>query len=296
MTTIGFIGLGTMGHPMARHVLAARPGEVVLHTRTRGRVSDLLAAGARWANTPADLARQCDLVVFVVPTIGDIRALMHGADGLLAGVGAPLVLAVSSTCGAEEVRALGAEADAASDGLVSVVDAPVSGGAEGAEAGTLSVMVGGPDPAAALVVDVLSATGRAVRLGPLGSGQVAKACNQLIVAATVVANAEAAVVAERAGLDVAGLFDLLGGGYAGSRIMAVKARRFAEHDHSPSGAAKFLVKDLRAFAEVAADAGVATLLTEPLRSVFGGLTDAGLGDLDTAVVQRWIEQGSDATA
>lgn len=289
MTTIGFIGLGTMGNPMARHVLAARPGEVVVHTRTRARVAGLEAAGARWADSPAELARTCDVVVFVVPTIGDVEALVFGDGGLLGGVGRPLVLVVSSTTGAAEVRALGAAAAEASDGLVTVVDAPVSGGEEGAEAGTLSVMVGGPDAEAALVVDVLGATGRAVHLGPLGSGQVAKACNQLIVAATVVANAEAAVVAERAGLDVAALFDLLGGGYAGSRVMEVKARRFAEHDHSPSGAAKFMVKDLRAFAEVAADAGVTTALTEPLRAVFGGLTDAGLGEADTAVVQRWIE-------
>ncbi|WP_232548484.1 NAD(P)-dependent oxidoreductase [Propioniciclava soli] len=306
MAATGFIGLGVMGRPMARHVMASgRP--VVLHTRTRSRVADLETAGAGWADTPAELARRCSVIVFVPPTIADIRAVTFGADGVLAGAlspapggdapadaaGPPLLLVVSSTCGAAEVRTFGEEVRAASRGRVTVVDAPVSGGAEGAEAGTLSVMVGGADADAARAVEVLGATGRAVHLGPLGAGQVAKACNQLIVAATVVANAEAAVVAERAGLDVAALFDLLGGGYAGSRVMEVKARRFAEHDHSPSGAAKFMVKDLRAFAEVAADTGTTTTLTEPLRDAFGGLTDAGLGDADTAVVQHWIELASD---
>ena len=173
-----------------------------------------------------------------------------------------------------------------------MVDAPVSGGAEGAESGALAIMVGGPDAEAQRAVAVLSACGRAVHLGPLGSGQIAKACNQLIVAAAVVATAEAAVVAERAGLDVAALFDLLGGGYAGSRVMAVKAPRYVTHDHSPSGPARFMVKDLRAWAEEAEGVGVSSPLAPLLRSLFGAVTDAGLGDLDTAVVQRWIEETS----
>lgn len=291
MAGIGFIGLGTMGRPMARHVLAARPEDrVVVNNRSRGSAEALEASGAVWAATPAELAAQVSMAVLVVPTIHEIRALTFGPDGLLAGAGDTLLLVVSSTCSSAEVVDLDTETRAASDGRVRVVDAPVSGGGEGAEAGTLAVMVGGSDADAAAAVEVLSACGRAVHLGPLGAGQVAKACNQLIVASTVVATAEAAVVAERAGLDVRALFDLLSGGYAASRVMEVKAPRYAAHDHSPSGPAKFMIKDLRSFAEEAARAGAHSFLTPTLQGVFGGLTEAGHGDLDTAVVQRWVEE------
>src|SRR5664279_236167 len=181
MAHVGFLGLGTMGAPLAGHVPrreAGRGGGVAAHHRAPERVAGLLAAGAVWADSAADEAR------------------------------------------------------AASSDRVRIVDAPLSGGEEGAEAGTLSIMVGGPDEDAALVADVLGAGGRAVHLGPLGAGQVAKACNQLIVAATIACNAEVAVVAERSGLDLAKLFELLLGGYAASRVMEVTARRFVEHDHS----------------------------------------------------------------
>jgi 2-hydroxy-3-oxopropionate reductase len=127
-----------------------------------------------------------------------------------------------------------------------------------------------------------------VHLGPLGSGSVAKACNQMVVAATVLALGEVAVVAERSGLDLAALFDLLGGGYAGSRVLETRKRRFVEHDYSPSGAAKYLLKDL-GFAVAAADAtGTAVAQLPALRAVFEELVAAGHGDEDIAVVQRFI--------
>ncbi len=170
-----------------------------------------------------------------------------------------------------------------------VVDAPVSGGDEGATVGTLAVMVGGAPEDVAVALPVLAATGTAVHLGPLGAGQVAKACNQMVVAATLVALSEAAVVAERAGLDVAAMFDLLAGGYAGSRVLEVKKRRFATHDHSPSGAAKFMVKDLSFATDEARSTKTATPQLDVLRAVFTDLTAQGMGDLDTAVVQAYIE-------
>lgn len=294
---VGFIGLGVMGAPMARHVMSSGTVDAVgVHSRRRASAAAVEAAGAWWADNPRSLAAASDLVVYVVPTIADVIGTLDGPDGLLAGADHPLLLVVSSTTSAAEVRALDAEVRAASDNRVHVVDAPVSGGQEGAEAGTLSVMVGGPDADASRVVDVLSACGRAVHLGPLGAGQITKACNQLIVASAVVANAEAAVLAERSGIDVGAMFDLLIGGYAGSRVMEVKARRFAEHDHSPSGPAKFMIKDLRSYAESAAQEGITTYLVEPLRALYGGLTEAGLGDYDTAVVQRYVEDTSTTTA
>lgn len=165
-----------------------------------------------------------------------------------------MTLVISSTCSPSEVRELASGLDESPHHVI-VVDAPVSGGEEGAVAGTLSIMVGGEPADVVPVLDILSATGSPVHLGPLGAGQVAKACNQLIVAAEVVALAEASLLAERAGLDVAQLFELLGKGYAASRVIEVKAARFATHDHSPSGPAKFMIKDLRAVAEERQRAG-----------------------------------------
>jgi len=285
---VGVIGLGVMGAPMAGHIL--RTGFALHVTARRPAQADaLVAAGARWQPTARELARHCDVVVLMVPDLPDVELVLHGPDGLLADPDRPSIVVISSTVSAAGVRHLGTLVRKQTGGRVRVVDAPVSGGEEGAKEGTLAVMMGGAPEDVAVVLPVLAATGTAVHLGPLGAGQVAKACNQMVVAATVVALGEAAVVAERAGLDVAAMLDLLAGGYAGSRVLEVKKRRFATHDHSPSGAARFMVKDLSFATDEARSTNTATPQLDVLRAVFTDLTAQGLGDLDTAVVQAYIE-------
>ena len=286
-TRVGVVGLGTMGAPMARHVLAAG---FPLHVTARRpeATAALVADGATAHPTARDLAAHSDVVVTVLPDLPELVGVLEGPDGLLAGVTGPLVLVVCSTSSPAGVRELGAALADRTGGAVRLVDAPVSGGQEGAEAGTLAIMVGGTPDDVAHVLPVLAAAGTPVHLGPLGSGQVAKACNQVVVAATVTALAEAAVLAERAGLDVGRMLDLLAGGYAGSRVLEVKKHRFVAHDHSPSGPARYMVKDLRGALDEAGRTGTATVLTDVLLDVFTGVTDAGLGDLDTSVVQDWI--------
>lgn len=293
MATIGFIGLGTMGGPMARHILAglSQGDALVLNDRTDDKAQPLLAGGAAWAPTARELAGQCDLVICMVPAIQHVRAVCEGPDGLLAGLQGPLTLVVCSSVAATDVRDLDGWLDGESDGRLRVVDAPVSGGQVGAEAGTLSIMVGGPDELVAPVVDVLNLTGTAVHLGPLGAGEVAKACNQAIVAATITAIAEASVVAERSGLDVAQMFDLLQGGYAGSAVLNDKATRFATKDYSPSGPLWFWVKDLKAYLAEAEATGTDSLVVGPILQAVEGLVETGRGDADTAVIQEWVEQG-----
>lgn len=291
---IAFIGLGVMGAPMAAHLLAARPDGLNLHVTARRPASAqaLVEAGARWHPTARDLAAALrgprPTVVLMVPDLPDVAAVLDGPNGLLAGATGPTLVVVCSTVSPAGIRALDADVRERTGGLVRVVDAPVSGGEEGARAGTLSVMVGGSDDDAAQACAELRPTGTPVHLGPLGAGQIAKACNQMIVAATVLALGEASVIAERAGLDVGALFDLLGGGYAGSRMLEVKKHRFAEHDHSPSGAAKFLVKDLGFATDEAVRTATETPQLDVLREVFTDLTTAGLGDQDTSVVQAFI--------
>ncbi|NMD45505.1 MAG: NAD(P)-dependent oxidoreductase [Propionibacterium sp.] len=289
---VGFIGLGRMGLPMAGHIQKqGASGRLTLLDRFPERLSELVAGGAELAGDAREVARNSDLVVLMVPAIGDIDALLEGPDGLLAGVERPLILVVSSTTSAKDVRDLQARLNDLG-APVTVVDAPVSGGVEGAEGGSLSIMIGGPDAAAKPVVDVMSATGTAVHLGPLGAGQVAKACNQLIVAAEVVAVAEASLLAERAGLDVARLFDLLSTSYAASRILEVKGPKFVNHDHTAAGPAKFLIKDLKAVIEEAEVSGLRLVTVDALLGAYTALTEAGLGDEDASVVQQWIEDSS----
>lgn len=285
---VAVVGIGIMGRPMAGHILRA---DLELHVTARRpeAATELVEAGARWHDTARELAAEVDVVVLMLPDLPEIESVLHGPDGLLAGAAGPLRLIVCSTVSPDGVRRLDADLDERTGGMVRALDAPVSGGEEGAEAGTLSIMVGGTDDDATLAHTVLSPCGRVVHLGPLGAGQVAKACNQLIVAASIQALGEAAVVAERAGLDVAELFDLLGGGYAGSRIMEVKADRFARHDHSPTGPARYMVKDLTFATDEARRTGTGTPLLDVLRATFTDLTDSGLGDRDTSVVQAHIE-------
>ncbi len=285
---VGVIGLGVMGTPMAGHMI--RNGHAVHVTARRPESAEsLLSAGAQWHDSPCALAQACGVVVLMVPDLPDAEDVLEGPDGLLAGVEAPLLVIISSTVSPDGVRRLDERLRASTDDLVHVVDAPVSGGEEGAKSGTLAVMVGGSEDDAMIADEILSSTGTVVHLGPIGSGQVSKACNQMIVAATVMALGEASVVAERAGLDVAAMFNLLAGGYAGSRVLDVKKDRFAQHDHSPSGAARFMVKDLGFATDEARRSNTVTPQLDTLRSGFSDLTEQGFGDQDTAVVQAWIE-------
>lgn len=286
--TLGVIGVGAMGAPMAERVLAAG-GRLVFTARDRAATSGLERAGGRWAETPAAVAAQAGVVLLMVPDLPQVEQLLAGPEGLLVD-GRALVIAVGSTVSPLGVRALGERLESETQGRVKVVDCPVSGGVEGAAAGTLSIMMGGDEDAVSLVRELIAPMGRAVRLGPLGSGAVAKVCNQMIVGATVLAVGEAAVMAERSGLDLKALLDLLGGGYAGSRILETRAQRFVEHDHTPSGAAKYMTKDLGFAAALAEGTGVRAVALPAVRAAFEEIVDRGLGDQDLAVVQRLIEE------
>ncbi|MFY9714771.1 MAG: NAD(P)-dependent oxidoreductase [Microbacterium sp.] len=282
--TVGMIGLGAMGHPMAEHLLAAR-GALVVHARRPQ--PRLLAAGASWAETPRELASRVDVLLSMLPDLPQLEALLEGDDGLLAGAGDLLIL-IGSTSSAPAIRALAERLEVRSDGRVRVVDCPVSGGEDGAIAGTLSIMLGGSEEDAARAADILGACGSPVHLGPLGAGQVAKACNQLVVSATILALGEATVLAERSGLDLDALWNLLSGGYAGSRLLESRRDKLVSGDDSPSGMAQYMVKDLGFAAEVADATGTSAVLLPILRNAFDELVAAGLGDRDIAVTRRFV--------
>jgi 2-hydroxy-3-oxopropionate reductase len=286
LPTVGVVGLGNMGRPMTLNLLATRAAEVVVYGRDAAKLAPLEAAGARIARTPRDLAARADIVLSMLPDLPELRALLDGDTGLIAGADHPLTLVIGSTSSPDGVRALAGELAATTAGRMRVLDAPVSGGPEGAGAGTLAIMCGGEPETFARVRGVLETMGTPVLLGPLGSGEVAKACNQLIVAATISALGEATVIAERSGLDVAALLELFGSGYADSRILSTRKRRLVDKDYSVLAPAKFLVKDLGFAREEARRTRTAALQLGALEQIFAGLVADGLGDADLSVVQE----------
>ena len=311
--TVGVIGLGNMGLPMLRHLVAASApnptdsdssgqtltaaspsaiSRVVVSARSADRARTAVDAGADYVETPRALADACTVVILMVPDLPQVEEVLFGPDGLTAA-DSDLLVVVCSSVSPVGLREVDLRVREATDGRMRLVDAPVSGGTEGATAGTLSIMVGGADEDVARVIPVLSACGRAVHLGGLGAGEVAKACNQLIVAATMAAIAEASVIAERQGLDLNTVLSLLEGGYAGSRVLETKRERLVARDYAPTGVAKFMVKDL-GFAAAAAEAtGTTTLTLDAVRATFVNLTEAGLGDDDLCVVHRYIGELSE---
>ena len=284
--TIGVLGLGAMGAPMTRRLLEAGKQVVI---SSRGEKPDLVAAGATWANTPREVGAAADAVLLMLPDLPEVEEVLAGPDGLLAEAGDLLVM-IGSTSSATGVRELDQRLRAASGDRVRVLDCPVSGGQDGAEAGTLSIMVGGTEEDAALAGELLAPCGNPVHLGPLGAGEVAKACNQMVVAATILAIGEASVLAERSGLDLEQMWSLLGGGYAGSTLLRSRHRKVVDGEYSASGMAKYMVKDLTFATDVAEVTGTNPALLPALRAAFTELVAHGLGDLDMSVTRKFVEE------
>lgn len=291
---IGMIGLGVMGRPMALNLidrLGERP--LYVHHRSEDRASELILAGARWAPTPRQLAAEARIIILMLPDLPQVEQVLDGSDGILAGITDDTVLVISSTSSASGVRELAERVRTATDGKLAVVDAPVSGGEDGAIAGTLSIMVGGDDADVQRVLPVLAALGNPVHLGPLGAGEIAKFCNQLIVASTIMALGEAAVLAERSGLDLGALFTLLEGGYAGSRVLETRKDRLVSGDFGSSGVAKFMVKDLTFALEEAKSSGTVAPQLQLLSDSFRDLTERGFGNQDISVTRAYVSSLSD---
>ncbi|MFD9120910.1 NAD(P)-dependent oxidoreductase [Streptomyces bottropensis] len=292
--TVGFVGLGAMGLPMA--VNLAKAGFDVLAWNRRGAPLDAAVAdGCRAAHSPGEVAAGARTVVTMLPDLPQVRDVWACPDGLLAGLAASATtgramdtLVVMGTVSPVAVRALAEELRPHG---VRVVDAPVSGGVTGARDATLSIMAGGTQDAVEDVRPYLRAMGSTVRrMGDTGAGSLAKACNQLVVAGTLVALAEAVVLGEGGGLDPAALLEVLAGGLASSEVLAQKRHHLAESDFTPSGPARYLHKDLGFVLDSATDAGVALPLSSTVARLYAAVDDRGLGDLDNSVVLRLLRK------
>ncbi|YCH08392.1 NAD(P)-dependent oxidoreductase [Arthrobacter sp. alpha11c] len=284
---VGFVGLGLMGAPMAANI--AEAGWVVKAWNRSEAVFEGLAGISR-VGTVAQL-RDEPAIVFMLP---DLPFIESAAEGLLdawrseppqPGTAVVIMSSVSPT----DVRQFGERVHQASGGNAVVVDAPVSGGTIGAENGTLAIMAGASEADFERLQPLLETMGTTVRrMGPLGSGSLAKACNQLIVGTTTAALAEAAELAERSGMDVAALYEVLAGGLAGSRVLEIVGPRLAAKDYAPTGPAKFMHKDLAFVIQSAESVGSPVPMASAAIELYGELERQGLGDQDLAVVRQAI--------
>lgn len=288
-TRVALLGPGKMGAPMALNLLKAGH-QVTVWARRPESADELVAAGATFEQNMRELTRRSEVVVDVLQDLSQLEPLLDGPDGLLAGVDRPTILVVSSTVAPGDVRDLAVRVGEATNGLLQVVDAPVSGGEAGAKAGTLSIMVGGDEAPVVRAIEVLQACGTPVHCGPLGAGEVVKACNQMIVSVTMAALSEAALLAEGAGVDVGLMYSMLAKGWGNSAVLSAKAQKVEQRDYSNTGAAKFMVKDLRIARAEAASGGRTLPISTAALAIYEGLTEAGLGDYDLAVVHKYLAQ------
>ncbi len=280
---VGFIGLGVMGRPMALHLHRAGH-ELAVWARRPDSVGDL---PARVCATPAELGRCCDVVFTVITSSADVEGVALGKDGLIEGMAPGSVLVDCSTIAPEAARKIAAQLGAKG---IHMLDAPVSGGAQGAIDATLAIMAGGDAAVLERIRPLLDCLGkRIVHVGPNGAGQVAKACNQMIMVAAIQAAAEAMRLAGAAGVDCAKVRQALSGGSAASRVLDVMGERMVRRDFAAGIEARLHHKDFGLVMEAARQSGVPVPLTAVVGQQLNALMAQGWGRDDTASLLRVLE-------
>ena len=285
MTTIAFIGLGIMGRPMA--VNLAKAGHTVVgYNRTAPETDFLAEHGGRIAESIADAVQSADVVAVMVPDSPDVEAVLDGDDGVFSHAAPDTLVIDFSSIRPDVSSRLAAEAERRG---LAMLDAPVSGGEPGAIAGTLSIMVGGPETAfirAAPVLDAVGAT--VVHVGPNGAGQTVKAANQLIVAGNIQLLCEAMVFLERSGVDIDAAVSVLGGGLAGSAVLKQKAQKMIDREFSPGFRIDLHHKDLAIVTDAARGTGVVLPLNALMTTLMAAARANGDGQLDHSALLRGV--------
>ena len=286
MLTVGYIGLGLMGKSIARNILKAG-FPLVVHNRSRKGVDELVAEGAKAESTPAEVAAQVDVVFTNLPDSPDVEMVVLGKHGILEGARPGLVCVDNSTIKPATARML-AERLAAMG--VASLDAPVSGGDIGARNATLAIMVGGPADALEKAMPVFQAMGKTItHVGDAGAGQIAKAANQIMVAAQMVALGELLVFAQKSGADPQKVVQAIKGGAAQCWTLDVKPPRLFAGNRQPGFKAYMQAKDLAIVMETARQYGVPLPATAANAQLFNAMLQMGMGDLDNSAVLGVIE-------
>lgn len=282
-TSIGFVGLGLMGKPMARN-LKKSGAHVSVFNRSRSVVEELESEGFSAAASPADAAASSDLVICMVSDTSAVEHVIFGEQGIASGVRqGSLVIDMGTT----EVEATREIAHQLKQSGVGYLDAPVSGGEIGAIEGTLSIMVGGSEHDLLRAEPILRVLGnRIVHIGDVGCGQIAKAANQIIVGLTIGAVAEAFALAKSGGADLDKVWQALSGGFAGSKILEVHGRRMIDNEFAPGGTAITQKKDLSQALKFASVVGADLPSTSLCHDLYDKLIQQGDGNLDHSALFR----------
>jgi 2-hydroxy-3-oxopropionate reductase len=283
---IGFIGLGIMGRPMARNLLKAGYS-LVVHSRSRGPVDEIVKAGAKAASSSKEVAAQCDVLITMLPNSPDVELVALGPNGIIEGARRGTILADMSTISPIVSKKVGEALEAKG---VAMLDAPVSGGEKGAIDGALSIMVGGDKAVFEKVLPIFQAMGKTITLlGPLGFGGFTKLANQIIVAVNLTALAEALTLGKKAGLDRELLLTALAGGLAGSKCLDQKKPNYIANTYNPGFKIDLHYKDLGLIMESASALGVPVPTTAVVQQLFNALRVKGRGGLDHSGVITLLE-------
>lgn len=284
---IAFIGMGTMGAGMALNILKAGY-PLTVHNRTREQETPLVDQGAQAAASPMEASADADLVITCVSDTPDVEAVILGEKGVIHGARPGTIVVDMSTISPAVTRSI---ADTLAQKEIHMLDAPVSGGSEGAEKGTLAIMAGGEEAIFQRALPILETMGQTITLlGPTGAGQVTKAINQTILAATYLGVAEGMVLGMKAGLDSKKVAQAIGGGAAGSWVLNNRSGNMVDNDYPLGFRVRLHHKDLKIALEAGRELGVALPATALVDQMETGLIGRGYGDEDVSAIARIIRE------
>ncbi|NET35520.1 MAG: NAD(P)-dependent oxidoreductase [Cyanothece sp. SIO1E1] len=286
---VAFIGLGTMGGPMVMNLLKAGH-EVTVYNRTRAREESVAAAGAQRAASPQAAAAAAEVIMTCVSDSPDVEAVLLGQDGVIQGAQPGAIVVDMSTISPTVTRRIAAELK---QQAIKMIDAPVSGGSEGAQKGTLSIMMGGAAADVEKVMPVLQALGQTItHVGPIGAGQITKAINQVIVAGTYWSVAEGLALGLKAGLDMDRVVQAVGGGAAGSWGLTNRSGHMINNTYPLGFRVRLHQKDLKIALEAARELGVTIPMAAYIEQIETGLITRGYGDEDVSAIARTVREQS----
>lgn len=284
---VAFIGLGTMGAPMALNLLTAGH-HLTVHNRSRDRELPLADAGAQRADSPAAAATDADIIIVCVSDTPDVEAVVLGSEGVIAGARPDSLVIDMSTISPTTTRAIAAQL---AGQQIAMLDAPVSGGSEGAKNGTLSIMVGGEATQLAKAMPVLQAMGQTItHVGPIGAGQTTKAINQIVVAGTFWAVAEGLALGLKAELDMEKVVQAVGGGAAASWAFTNRSGNMLDNTYPLGFRMRLHRKDLLIALDAARELGLPLPMAAYVEQIESGLIAQGFGDEDMSAIARSLRE------
>jgi 2-hydroxy-3-oxopropionate reductase len=286
MYTIGFIGLGIMGKPMAKNLLKAGY-HLVVYDLNATAIKELVNSGAREGKSPSDVASQCEIIITMLPNSPDVREVALGENGIIHGAKSGSVFIDMSSIAPLVSKEISEKL--IRHGVV-MLDAPVSGGEPKAIEGTLAIMVGGDEPTFNKVKDILGTMGSSVKLvGEIGSGNITKLANQIIVALNIAALGEAMVLATKAGVDPEKVYQAIRGGLAGSTAMDAKMPMILNGNFKPGFRIELHIKDLTNALDTARELGVPVTLTDQVLEIMKTIQLTGKGKDDHCGIIQYYE-------